>query len=151
MGWLWGSSVQKTWSEVFYLSLYHFWKIWGFFPPFGYWNFYVTPRFWITEIQFAIPLTLWLNTGKIMASITNSALENLYGVQWSSGKLGLALNPGSVEKQLQIRLIKWQDFCREGTVMCLYLWTVYIGEGVKVWITKHKYLPNYRNCYGPIS
>lgn len=56
-----------------------------------------------------------------MASITNSALENLYGVQWSSGKLGLALNPGSVEKQLQIRLIKWQDFCREGTVMCLYL------------------------------
>lgn len=38
-----------------------------------------------------------------------------------SGKLGLALNPGSVEMQLQIRMIKWHDFSRECTVMYLYL------------------------------
>lgn len=86
-----------------------------------------------------------------MASITTSALESLYGAQWSSGKLGLALNPGSVEMQLQMRLIKWHDFCREHTGMCWYLWAVYLGEEVGVWITKGKSTPNYRNGHGPIS
>lgn len=54
----------------------------GVFSSFGYWNFYVTPRFWITETQFAVLLTLRLNTEKIMVSITNSASESLYGAQW---------------------------------------------------------------------